>query len=217
VGLTGRRIGGLVVVALLAATVIAILWILLMLLTPSPARPLPGGIGAPLTMDQFKVGLGCVESDGDYQARNDRTDAIGKYQILPVNWRVWSGRFLGDRRAEPTPENQEIVSTRRLTELWRAFDGNWARMAYWWLTGREETDRALWSDFANSYVNSILGIASASQTMAGRATIALSCFSTPEDPFPDAPPTLLLPTRAVAPPPATLEPATVRPAPSTPP
>jgi hypothetical protein len=141
-------------------------------------------------MEQFKLGLGCRESHGDYDARNDRTDAIGKYQVLPVNWRAWAGRWAGDRRADPTPANQESVATGKLDELHRALDGNWARIAFWWLTGREDADRSRWSDFGNSYVDDILAYARAAQTAGGRETIPVSCFSTPELPRPLVRPTL---------------------------
>ncbi len=189
--MTRASIGGFVLLALLAGAVVVVLWLLLTLLPPKPIpQVLPGGLGAPLTLDQFKLGLGCRESRGDYEARNDRTRAIGKYQMLPVNWRAWSRRWLGDPRAEPTPDNQEIVSTGKIRELWRGLDGNWAVMAHWWLTGSEDTDRSAWSAYANGYVDDVLRVAMASQTMPGRTAIPLSCFSTPDDPFPAAPPTL---------------------------
>ena len=176
------RIGSVALLAALAIAIVVILWILLGR-TPEE-RVFRGGIAGPLTLEQFKIGIGCVESDGDYEAVNGTTSAIGKYQILPRNWPVWAGRFLDDRHAEPTPANQEQVATKRFNELRRTFDGNWARVAYWWLTGGEDPDKSTWSDFATGYVNGVMAYARAAQTLEGRATVPVSCFSTPDDPHP---------------------------------
>ena len=183
-------------VAILAAAAIAIVAVIWLILNRSqPVVPPPpageGGLRAPIPLEAFKVGIGCVESDGNYEARNARTGAIGKYQVLPRNWRDWAERFLDDPDAEPTPENQETVATKRFGELRRAFDGNYARVAYWWLTGGEDPDKSTWSDFATNYVNSTIAWARASQTKETRGFVPISCFSTPTDPYPAAAPTFV--------------------------
>ena len=50
----------------------------------------------PPNIDRFLAALGAVESNGRYDAVNATSGAIGKYQILPTNWRAWALRFLGD-------------------------------------------------------------------------------------------------------------------------
>ena len=41
---------------------------------------------------------------------NSTSGAIGKYQIMPTNWRAWSLKYLGNANAAPTPANQETVA-----------------------------------------------------------------------------------------------------------
>lgn len=118
---------------------------------PAPVRadaprtpPRPPGLGA------FMEALGSVESGGRYDARNPTSGAYGRYQILPSNWPAWARIYLGDRRAKPTPANQDRVASGRLSDLHRAYD-RWDRVAYWWLTGRKGP-RPGWSDYATRYV-----------------------------------------------------------------
>jgi hypothetical protein len=115
--------------------------------TPSPA-PAPRGL------HQFMKALAAVESGGRYTARNPVTGAYGAYQILPSNWPAWAARYLGNRKARPTPRNQDLVAAGRLTDLRRAY-GSWDRTAYWWLTGRHGP-RGTWSAYAVRYVNRIM-------------------------------------------------------------
>lgn len=196
------RFGAVALLAAVAIGIVIAIWILIDRSRPVVPPPTlgQGGLAAPISLDAFKVGVGCVESDGDYEARNGRTGAIGKYQVLPRNWKDWSERFLGDRDAEPTPENQETVATKRFGELRRAFDGSYERVAYWWLTGGEDPDRSTWSDFATNYVNNSIAFARASQTRATRVFVPASCFSTPTDPHPAAAPSI--PERSVEPAPS---------------
>lgn len=113
-----------------------------------------------IAIDDFMTGLACVESGGRYGAENPSSGAYGKYQIMPRNWTVWAGRYLGDRRAEPTPENQERVARARIERL---FDdrGGWRRVAYWWLTGGTETNEARWTTKARGYVEGVMAYAHA--------------------------------------------------------
>jgi hypothetical protein len=98
--------------------------------------------------------LGQVESGGRYDARNPVSGAYGKYQIMPSNWPAWAGRYLGDRRARPTPRNQDRVAAGRMTDLYRAY-GAWDRVAYWWLTGKRGP-RDTWSAYARRYVSRVM-------------------------------------------------------------
>ena len=109
----------------------------------------------PPQLDTFMAALGRVESNGRYEAVNSSSGALGKYQIMPANWRAWSSRYLGDPNAEPTPENQEVVARAKLTALYRWL-GDWGSVAHWWLTGDGDTDPAHWSDFSRRYVNKVL-------------------------------------------------------------
>ncbi|HLA17039.1 MAG TPA: transglycosylase family protein [Candidatus Limnocylindrales bacterium] len=109
----------------------------------------------PPNIDRFLAALGAVESNGRYDAVNATSGAIGKYQILPTNWRAWALRFLGDADAAPTPANQETVARRKVADL-HDWLGAWAPVAHWWLTGDGDPNPDNWSDFSRQYVNRIL-------------------------------------------------------------
>ena len=91
------------------------------------------------------------ESGWDYYARNASSGAFGKYQIMPFNWPVWAAQYLGDRRADQTPWNQEMVAYGKLRDLY-GWLGTWKRVAYWWLTGSTDRDERRWSGYARGYV-----------------------------------------------------------------
>ena len=69
------------------------------------------------------------ESGGNYNAEGIEIEngqfagekAIGKYQIMPSNWKKWAGEILGDQNAEQTPQNQEKVAKQKFLEY-----ANWA-------------------------------------------------------------------------------------------
>lgn len=134
-----------------------------------------------LSIEHFMAGLACIESSGRYNAVNRTSGAIGKYQIMPRNWRVWSGRFLGDKQAQPTAENQEIVAFRRITNLHNS-RGSWRRVAYWWLTGRSIADESLWTRKARGYVDNVMDVAQAA---------ARGSSKVPERCYPKLPSTLI--------------------------
>jgi hypothetical protein len=108
-----------------------------------------------VNIEHFMTGLACVESSGRYDAVNPMSGAYGKYQIMPRNWPVWAGRFLGDEEAEPTPENQELVARSRIERLYASRE-SWRRVAYWWLTGGSEKDESKWTVKATDYVDSVM-------------------------------------------------------------
>jgi hypothetical protein len=109
----------------------------------------------PPNLERFMAALGAVESNGRYDAVNGTSGALGKYQILPANWRAWSRRYLGDAGAAPTPANQEQVARRKLTSLYNWLD-DWGSVAHWWLTGDGERDPGRWSDFSRQYASRVL-------------------------------------------------------------
>jgi hypothetical protein len=119
----------------------------------------PGSTNAvdPPNIERFMAALGAVESNGRYDAVNSTSGAIGKYQIMPTNWRAWSLKYLGDADAAPTPANQEIVAKAKLIALY-TWLGDWASVAHWWLTGDGDRNPAHWSAFSYKYVNKILGL-----------------------------------------------------------
>jgi len=133
---------GAVVVAILSATLV------LALIGPAvtAAKP-PAGLG------RFMHAMGEVESGGNYAARNSRSGAYGKYQILPSNWPSWASQYLGNGRAKPTPTNQDKVAAGKFTSLYRSLD-SWRRVAYWWLTGSKRTTG--WSSYAKRYVARVM-------------------------------------------------------------
>ena len=140
--------------------------------TPKPSRcrgqrRRPGGNpvhvvpGAPSTkahapeIDRFLYALSQVESGGKYTARNRKSGAYGRYQIMPMNWKPWAKKYIGTSRAKQTPRNQEFVARGKMHALYHWL-GSWRRVAYWWLTGKSNTSG--WSAFAKHYVNNVMAI-----------------------------------------------------------
>jgi hypothetical protein len=115
-----------------------------------PARTLATD---PPRLDPFMNAVGQVESHGNHTARNARTGAYGRYQILPDNWRAWARRYLGNADAKPTPANQERVARAKMASLYRWL-GSWRRVSYWWLTGSSQT--STWSQAASRYVTRVM-------------------------------------------------------------
>ena len=136
----GRR--SAVVVAILSATLIAAL-----------AGPAVTAAKSPPGLKAFMYAVGKVESGGRYTARNPRSGAYGKYQIMPSNWPSWADRYLGNSRAKQTAANQEKVAAGKFTSLYKSL-GSWKRVAYWWLTGSKRTSG--WSSYATRYVNKVM-------------------------------------------------------------
>jgi hypothetical protein len=131
-----------VVVAFLATS-----FVLILAPAASLAKEPPG-------IDRFMQAVGFVESGGRYDARNARTGAYGKYQIMPSNWPAWSKIYLG-RVLPPTPTNQELVARGKFTSLWRWLD-TWPAVAHWWLTGSGDPNPDHWSPAARRYVGKVM-------------------------------------------------------------
>lgn len=126
-------------------------------------------------IDAFMTGLACTESGGRFDAVNSRTGALGKYQVMPRNWLAWSGRYLGNRWAQPTPRNQEFVARQRIIDLFEK-RLSWRRVAYWWLTGSGEGNEALWSDHAAGYVERVMAVALRAAHLTLRVSVPGRCF-----------------------------------------
>jgi len=118
-----------------------------------PAAAAHDGIG----LERFMYALGQVESGGSYTARNASSGAYGRYQIIPSSWRAWALEVLGNANAPMTPANQDAVASFKLHQAYHRI-GSWPPVAYWWLTGRVNTNRATWSSFARGYVDKIMRI-----------------------------------------------------------
>ena len=132
-------------VALVAASLIAALVV--------AAAPTDVAARTPSGLTRFKAAVGSVESGGRYDARNPRSGAYGKYQILPSNWPSWARQYAGSASARPTPRNQERVASGKMASLYRWL-GSWRRVAYWWLTGSSR--RTGWSAPARRYVERVM-------------------------------------------------------------
>ncbi|HEY3434142.1 MAG TPA: transglycosylase family protein, partial [Solirubrobacterales bacterium] len=113
-----------------------------------------------IDVDTFMRALAKVESGGRYDAVNKSSGAYGKYQIMPANWPGWAQKFLGDKNAKPTPENQEAVARAKLKALHRWL-GDWRAVAHWWLTGGSDKqghrDPSTWSSSSKAYVDKVFG------------------------------------------------------------
>jgi hypothetical protein len=144
--------------ALRRPSALALLLVLLITAVGASARP---GVAAeaPSRDEQlrFMWAMAGQESGWDYYARNGSSGAFGKYQIMPFNWPAWAEKYLGDRRADQTPWNQEQVAYGKLRDLHRWL-GSWKRVAYWWLTGSSEKNEKRWSAYAKGYVKNIMAL-----------------------------------------------------------
>jgi hypothetical protein len=113
-----------------------------------------------ISVDEFMRAIAKVESGGRYDARNKNSGAYGKYQIMPANWPGWAQKFLGDRNAKPTPENQEKVARGKFLALYKWL-GDWRAVAHWWLTGGSDKNThrtpGQWSSSSTRYVNKVFG------------------------------------------------------------
>ncbi len=92
--------------------------------------------GAGNDIDAFMNAIQARESQssGGYVARNRRTGAYGKYQIMPQNWGPWAQRAGLGRNAPQTPENQEYVARTIMLDYYQRF-GNWRDVAIAWFAG----------------------------------------------------------------------------------
>jgi hypothetical protein len=117
----------------------------------------PASAAEPSRREQvrFMWAMAGQESGWDYYARNQSSGAFGKYQIMPANWPAWAAEYVGDRRADQTPWNQERVAYGKLRDLY-GWLGSWKRVAYWWLTGSDERREKRWSGYALDYVRNIM-------------------------------------------------------------
>jgi hypothetical protein len=136
--------------AVATATVTAIL--LAALIIPSITAAVD-----PPNIERFMDALGAVESHGNYDALNASSGAFGKYQIMPTSWAAWALRYLGDANAAPTPTNQDTVARHKIVALY-AWQGTWAGVAHWWLTGDGDANPAHWSSFTRTYVSRVLAV-----------------------------------------------------------
>lgn len=86
----------------------------------------------PLTdFDSLVRAIGGQESGGNYEAKNARTRASGKYQIMPENWPSWAEEAGIGKNAEQTPENQETVARYKLKQYYDKYGARGAAIAWY--------------------------------------------------------------------------------------
>lgn len=92
---------------------------------------------SPEELERLLEALAAQESrgSGDTAARNPRTGAYGRYQILPSNWGPWSRELFGEE-VEPTPENQEQVVRHKMGQYLERFGPEGALVAWYGGPGR---------------------------------------------------------------------------------
>ena len=134
------RLGAVIAAGLMTAAVVIV-------------APSDVSAATPQNLARFKTAVGSVESGGRYDARNPRTGAYGKYQILPSNWPTWARLYVGSSAARQTARNQERVASGKMSSLYRWL-GSWRRVAYWWLTGSDR--RSGWTRAATRYVERVM-------------------------------------------------------------
>lgn len=81
--------------------------------------------------DNLVAAIGGQESGGNYNAKNGRTGASGKYQIMPDNWPSWSQEAGLPAGAAMTPENQEIVARFKLKQYYDKYGARGAAIAWY--------------------------------------------------------------------------------------
>lgn len=81
--------------------------------------------------DNLVAAIGGQESGGNYNAKNGRTGASGKYQIMPDNWPSWSQEAGLPAGAEMTPENQEKVARFKLKQYYDKYGARGAAIAWY--------------------------------------------------------------------------------------
>lgn len=89
--------------------------------------------------ESFIAAISGQESGGDYNAKNGRTGASGKYQIMPKNWPEWSQEAGLPIGAEMTPENQEKVARFKLNQYEKEYGAEGAAVA--WYAGPGNAER----------------------------------------------------------------------------
>ncbi len=134
----------------------------------------------------FMTAISGKESGGNYDAKNGRTGASGRFQILPSNWPSWSQAYARDVLGKSignmpmTPENQDAVAQYKMQEYYNKY-GNWADVASMWYSGRplSQVKSEGWADkkqgagnepSVNEYVNDIMGRMSKSNTSTSSMT-----------------------------------------------
>jgi hypothetical protein len=164
--LFGTLVAACLVLALLPASVIA--------------KEPPG-------LNRFMNAVGKIESNGRYNARNSRTGAIGKYQVMPSNWPAWAKKYLGHPKARPTAENQERVARGKFIDLFNWL-GSWPAVAHWWLTGSGERNPSKWSSGSASYVAKVMKIMASASDKAPDPPKDPVSAKAPPPPLPPTPP-----------------------------
>ena len=106
----------------LKAVFVAALAAILLIGIPTPP---PTFAADPPGLARFMTAIGRVESGGRYTARNARTGAYGKYQIIPSSWRGWARLYLHNANARKTPANQEKVAAAKFRAAYRWLGGSW--------------------------------------------------------------------------------------------
>lgn len=125
-----------------------------------------GNAGATADLNTFMEALSGQESGGDYNAQNGRTNAFGRFQIMPANWPSWSREAGLPDGAQQTPENQDKVAQFKLNQYYQKY-GNWADVASVWYSGKpfSQVEAEGWADrkqgngdepSVREYVNSVL-------------------------------------------------------------
>lgn len=140
----------------------------------APPKATGGGSAPPkaakssgsVSLETFMAAIARTESGGRYEARNSKTGAYGKYQILPSNWSNWAQKAGLPANAKPTPENQDKVALNRFTHLYNKYDGDWTRMAAEWHAGAAGTaqgpGKGNWGPVTSHYVSTVLARAGTS-------------------------------------------------------
>lgn len=82
-------------------------------------------------VDALLGAIGTQESGNDYNARNGRTGASGKYQIMPANWPAWSAEAGLGSDAPRTAENQEKVARYKMSQYVEQFGQEGAAVAWY--------------------------------------------------------------------------------------
>ncbi len=90
-----------------------------------------GGTASGDPVEALLRAVGSQESGNNYNARNGRTGASGKYQIMPASWGPWSREAGLPAGAPRTPENQERVARFKMGQYVQQFGQQGAAVAWY--------------------------------------------------------------------------------------
>jgi len=90
-------------------------------------------------LDTIANAIGQNESGGNYNARGADGE-IGKYQIMPSNYRAWANEIGADPN-DTSPQTQEAIARHKLSQYSQRYQGDPTAIAIAWNAGQGRADQ----------------------------------------------------------------------------